>query len=514
MAMCADFERRGVVESAPLIFLEYDAAILGLQNADGIQSQKRRQDALRSSGQAGATKLWRTEMMMRRVRVAVLAIVAVGVVALLSGARVSAQKSATAKSPGSAGERTATIDMNLVKPEAEGFSSERLENFHTLMQGVVDRKELPGAVTILARHGKIVDFRVYGVKDLESGAKLEKDSIFRDFSMTKPVTAVAMMILYEQGKWLPTDPISKYIPEFKDLKVFKDVDAAGNMVVEEPKHAPTMGELMTHTAGFTYGFFGNTTVDKEYAKQDVMNSKSLQEFIDKLAKIPLMYQPGTKWSYSASMDVQGYIIEKLSGKSLPDFYAEHIFKPLGMKDAGFFVPADKRDRFVTLYQGAANEPLKPMNGRFNYESQPGMPSGGGGMVSTAEDYFRFASMLANGGELNGVRIISPESVKLMSSNHLAPNLLTGEFGIGMHVMRQGYGYGYNCAVMFDPPMAGFPDGKGEYFWDGAAGTWFWIDPTNDVVFVGMIQRMLGPASPNVEYFSRSTIYGALVEPKK
>jgi len=189
---------------------------------------------------------------MRRVRVAVLAIVAVSAVAL-GGVRVSAQKNAGGKAAG--GERTPTIDMNLVKPETVGFSAERLENFHALMQGTVDRKELPGAVTILARHGKVIDYRVYGVKDLESGAKLEKDSIFRDFSMTKPVTAVAMMILYEQGKWLPSDPIAKFIPEFEHLKVFKDVDAAGNMVVEEPKHAPTMGELMTHTAGFTYGFF-------------------------------------------------------------------------------------------------------------------------------------------------------------------------------------------------------------------------------------------------------------------
>jgi CubicO group peptidase (beta-lactamase class C family) len=445
--------------------------------------------------------------------VAVVAIVAVGVAALVGGSRVSAQKNAGGRAAGSS-ERTATIDMNLVKPEAEGFSAERLENFHALMQGVVDRKELPGAVTILARHGKVIDYRVYGVKDLESGAKLEKDSIFRDFSMTKPVTAVAMMILYEQGKWLPSDPISKFIPEFEHLKVFKDVDAAGNMVVEETKHAPTMGELMTHTAGFTYGFFGNTPVDKEYAKQNVMGSKSLQEFIDKLAKIPLMYQPGTKWSYSASMDVQGYIIEKLSGQSLPDFYAEHIFKPLGMKDAGFFVPAEKRDRFVTLYQGSEKEPLKAVKVGGPYDAAPGMPSGGGGMVSTAEDYYRFASMLANGGELNGVRIISPESVMLMSSNHLAPHLLTGEFGIGIHTMRVGFGYGYNCAVVFDPAAAGLSDGKGEYFWDGAAGTWFWVDPTNDVVFVGMIQRMLGPGSPNVEYLSRSTIYGALVEPKK
>jgi CubicO group peptidase (beta-lactamase class C family) len=459
------------------------------------------------------TGLSDAEMKMNRVRVAMLAAVA-GAIVMVGGARVSAQKNAGGKGAGGGAERTATIDMNVVKPEAEGFSSERLENFHALMQGVVDRKELPGAVTILARHGKVIDYRVFGVKDLESGAKLEKDSIFRDFSMTKPVTAVAMMILYEQGKWLPMDPISKYIPEFKDLKVFKDVDAAGNMVVEEPKHAPTMGELMTHTAGFTYGFFGNTPVDKEYAKQKVMESKSLQEFIDRLAKIPLMYQPGTKWSYSASMDVQGYIIEKLSGQSLPDFYAEHIFKPLGMKDAGFFVPAEKRARFVTLYQGSEKEPLKAVKFGGDYETAPGMPSGGGGMVSTAEDYYRFASMLASGGELNGVRIISPESVTLMSSNHLAPHLLTGEFGIGSHTMRAGFGYGYNCAVVFDPPTAGLPDGKGEFFWDGAAGTWFWVDPTNDVVFVGMIQRMFGPGAPNVEYSSRSTIYGALVEPKK
>jgi CubicO group peptidase (beta-lactamase class C family) len=452
-------------------------------------------------------------MRMMRMRAVAFAMVAVWCAGGL-GVSVSAQKTTPAKGTGGGAERTATVDLNLVNPKTVGFSTERLENLHKLMQGTVDRKELPGAVTILARHGKVVDYRVYGVKDMESGAKLEKDSIFRDFSMTKPVTAVAMMILYEQGKWLPMDPISKFIPEFAHLKVFKDVDAAGNMVVEEPKHAPTMGELMTHTAGFTYGFFGNSPVDKEYSKQDVMNSKSLQEFIDKLAKIPLMYQPGTKWSYSASMDVQGYIIEKLSGQSLPEFYSEHIFKPLGMKDAGFFVPAEKKDRFVTLYQGDGKEPLKPIKARFDYDAQPGMPSGGGGMVSTAEDYFRFASMLANGGELNGVRIISPESVALMSANHLGPHLLTGEFGIGIHQMRAGLGYGYNCAVVFDPPMAGLSDGKGEFFWDGAAGTWFWVDPTNDVVFVGMIQRMLGPSSPNVEYLSRAAIYGALVEPKK
>jgi CubicO group peptidase (beta-lactamase class C family) len=414
--------------------------------------------------------------------------------------------------------RTAgTLDRSLSKPESVGFSSERLERLHALMQGVVDKKQIAGIVTILARHGKVVDYRAYGQRDMASGAPMTKDTIFRDFSMTKPVTGVAMMILYEQGKWLPSDPISKYIPEFGHLKVFKGVDAAGTTIVEDPAHAPTLHELMTHTAGFTYGVFGTTPVDKLYQSAGVLQSKSLQEMIDKLAKIPLLYQPGTRWVYSVSMDIQGYIIEKLSGQSLPDFMQQNIFKPLGMKDAGFFVPAEKRNRFVTLYHANERGELVveapgPGFGR-DYSAQPTMPSGGGGLVSTAEDYLRFAEMLGNGGELNGVRVLSPAAVRLMSSNHLAPSLLTGEFGIGWQIMRPGFGYGYDCAVIFNPPEANLPDGQGAFFWDGAAGTWFWVDPTNEIVFVGMIQRLLGPGSPNLEYLSRSAVYQALVDPK-
>jgi CubicO group peptidase (beta-lactamase class C family) len=411
-----------------------------------------------------------------------------------------------------------TLDLSLSKPESVGFSSERLERLHALMQGVVDQKQIPGIVTILARHGKVIDYRAYGQRDMASGAPMTKDTIFRDFSMTKPVTGVAMMILYEQGKWLPTDPISKYIPEFAHLKVFKGVDAAGNVIVEDPVHAPTLHELMTHTAGFTYGLFGNSPIDKLYQSAAVMHSKSLQEMIDKLAKIPLLYQPGTRWVYSLSMDIQGYIIEKLSGQSLPDFMRQNIFEPLGMKDAGFFVPAEKRNRFVTLYRPNEQGELiadNTLGGRAgDYSVQPTMPSGGGGMVSTAEDYLRLAQMLGNGGELNGVRILSPAAVRLMGSNHLAPNLLTGEFAIGLQTIRPGFGYGYDCAVVFNPPEADLPDGQGTFFWDGAAGTWFWIDPANDIVFVGMIQRVLGPdLSPNLEYLSRPAVYQALVNPK-
>ena len=222
-----------------------------------------------------------------------------------------------------------------------GFSSAKLENLHGLIQGEVDRKELAGAVTILARHGKVVDFRTYGDRDLETRAPMTKDTIFRDYSMTKPLTGVAMMELFEQGKWLPWDPIAKYIPEFANLKVFAGVDATGKPILVYPDHAPTMAELMSHSAGFSYGW-GHTLVDKMYQDLGVMNSQNLKEMIEKLAKIPLNYQPGQGWTYSASMDIEGYIIEKLSGETLPEFMRQHIFTPLGMLDAGFYVPAEKR----------------------------------------------------------------------------------------------------------------------------------------------------------------------------
>lgn len=404
------------------------------------------------------------------------------------------------------------LDMSPVKPESVGFSSERLERLHALMQQVVDDKQISGIVTILARHGKIVDYRAYGVKDFSTRAPMTKDAIFRDFSMTKPVTGVAMMILYEQGKWLPDDPIAKYIPEFAHLKVYKGVDSEGKMIREDPAHPPTMRELMSHTAGFTYGVFGDTPVDKMYQASQPLQSENLQQMIDKLSKIPLLYQPGKAWVYSLSVDIQGYIVEKLSGQSLPDFMAQHIFKPLGMRDAGFFVPAGKRSRFVTMYQTNKKGELVALPTNDD-ATQPTLPSGGGGLVSTAEDYYRFAQMLANGGELDGVRVIAPSSVRLMTSNHVPIELLTGQFAIGLQTMRPGFGYGYDCAVEFDPPEANLSDGKGTFLWDGAAGTWFWVDPTNDIVFIGMIQRILTAGGPQLEYQSRSAVYGALVDPK-
>jgi CubicO group peptidase (beta-lactamase class C family) len=410
------------------------------------------------------------------------------------------------------------LDLTVNKPESVGFSSERLERLQALIQGEIDQKQLAGAVTILSRHGKVVEYQTYGQRDIATAAPITKDTIFRAYSMTKPVTGVAMMILYEQGKWLPSDPISKYIPEFTHLKVFKGNDAEGKMILVDPDHAPTMRELMTHTAGFTYGSQGNTMVDQMVRDAKVMQSQNLQEMIDKLAKIPLLYQPGKGWTYSPSMDIQGYIVEKISGKPLPDFMRDNIFVPLGMKDTGFYVPTDKRGRFATNYKGTPDGGITPTaaggGAPTDYATEPTMPSGGGGLVTTIEDYYRFASMLANGGELNGTHILAPSTVKLMTSNHVPASILTGEFGIGQSVIRPGFGWGYDCAVIFDPLEANLSDGKGTFFWDGAAGTWFWVDPTNDIVFVSMIQRMSSPDNHTFEYKSHVVVDQALVDPSK
>jgi CubicO group peptidase (beta-lactamase class C family) len=410
----------------------------------------------------------------------------------------------------------AAAELTIGNPESVGFSSDRLEKLHSLIQNEIDQKQLAGAVTILARHGKVIDYRTYGERDREKSVPMTNDTIFRAYSMTKPLTGVAMMILYEQGKWLPWHPISEYIPEFDHLKVFRGFDASGKMVLVDPEHPPTVAEVMSHSAGFSYGFT-QSPVDAMYHDKKVLQSANLHEMIEKLATIPLNYQPGTRWQYSVGMDIEGYMVEKLSSQSLPDFMQHHIFEPLGMKDTGFFVPREKRARFAVNY-GAKDSHLEPVNpgGSMptDYSEQPTLASGGGGSVTTAEDYYHFAQMLANGGEFAGKRILSPDTVKLMSSNHLPPSLLTGQFAGGQHVMRRGFGYGFNVAVIFDPPEAQLSDGKGTFLWDGAAGTWFWVDPTNDVVFVAMIQRMSSPDNHSIEYKSHAAVYGALIDPSK
>lgn len=398
--------------------------------------------------------------------------------------------------------------VEITKPEDEGFSSERLQRLEKSMHTQVDSKKLAGTVTLLAKNDKLIHVDVYGQQDIAKKTAMQQDSIFRIFSMTKPITAVAMMILYEEGKWLPSDPIEKHIPEFKNLMVYAGKNKDGSLLLEKPQHAPTMGELMTHTAGFGLGFL-NSPVNELYTKADLFNAPNFKDFINRVAELPLDYQPGTQWEYSISSDIQGYLVERLSGVPFEQFLQNRIFKPLDMNDTSFSVPKTKRARLATTYQPDQNDFLQPMWNDEKELSAPIMPSGGGGLFSTAEDYWHFAQMLLNDGTFNGKKILAPSTIKLMSTNHLSQKLRNGSFGIGPYLMQPGLGFGYSMGVLDEPLKVNKTVGDGTYFWIGAAGTWFWIDPTNDVIFIGLSQRwMLAPGMPNLEDITQALVYQA------
>lgn len=392
-------------------------------------------------------------------------------------------------------------DLPTAKPESVGMSTQRLGRLKSEMQALVDRNQLPGVVTMVAKDGRIVEFEVAGKRDVESGAPLQKDSIFRIYSMSKPITGVAMMLLFEEGKWQLNDPVSKHIPEWANLKVAKVNPQNGSVTQVAPDHAMTMRELMSHSGGLTYGVFGSTPVDKMYTEANVLDrDATLQAMVDKLAKIPLLLQPGEKWQYSVSVDVQGYLVEKLSGQPFPEFLKQRIFDPLGMKDTAFYVPPEKMNRFVSFYTYDKDRKFVPHPGVPDFSKPPGAPSGGGGLVSTAMDYMRFCQMLLNGGELDGKRLLSPLSVQLMRSNVLPANART---------MGPGTGFGLDFAVVEDPVAAGGYYGEGTYYWGGYAGTWFWIDPVHKLIVVGMIQHR-GDGLPDVRGLSRNLTYQSIV----
>ena len=366
--------------------------------------------------------------------------------------------------------------------QAAGLSAEGLAAVDAAIGALIAAGELAGASLLVARGGQVVHRSLQGLKDLARGEPLARDTIFRIYSMTKPVMAAAMMILHDRGLWAPDDLVAKHLPEFADVRM-PDGSASAT--------PPTMRQLMTHTAGLSYGFDGSDPVDRAYFLAHLWQSADLAEMARKLAALPLAYEPGTQWRYSIAMDVQGAILEKLTGRTLPDFMREEIFSPLGMVDTDFFVPAEKMARLATLYRHSKRRALVEVEGPFRRDASriPKVPSGGGGLHATIDDYARFAQMLLNKGELDGVRILSPQAVALMTANHLSDDLVAGGFGIGQQQLRPGFGYGFNGAVFYDPPLAGSKVGRGTYLWDGAAGTWFWIDPENDLLFVGMIQRM-------------------------
>jgi len=418
---------------------------------------------------------------------------------------------------------TPVLALPRAKPEDAGVSAERLKKLDEHMQAMVDHGQVAGGVTLLARHGRIVHAKTFGHRAL--GAEpMPFDAIFRIRSETKPVTGVAMMILYEQGLWQLDDPISKYVPEFANLRIANGVDATGQPILAPISRQPTMRELMTHTAGFAYGLADdpNSPADQAYYRAGVLQSSSLNDLVQKVSGLPLFSEPGQLWRYSVAADIQGYIVEKLSGESLPVFMEEHIFAPLGMKDTAFYVPEQKLGRLAALYDAdpQTGKLVPAVEGAWRDVSRlPAAPSGGGGLVSTAGDFARFAQMILNKGELSGIRILKPESVALMTQNHLPAGFVVTTNGTAGVLkpgpkpfpFAAGMGYGLDMAVAVDPAASGAPVGAGTVSWGGSAGTWFWIDPVNDLFFVGMIQR-LGGVGPGLDAQSRTLVYQALERP--
>ncbi len=418
---------------------------------------------------------------------------------------------------------TAAAAMDLApasSPEALGFDRARLAKLDAHMARVVGQGRVAGMTTLLARHGKVVSFKTHGKQSLATGAPMTEDTIFRIYSMTKPITGVAMMILFEEGKWRLDDPVTRFVPEFKNLKVMTGLDSAGRPILEDIKRPPTMREIMSHTAGFGYGLQDEHPVDKMYREKRVLGSVGLKDMIDRTATIPLVTQPGTAWRYSSSVDIQGYIVEKISGQTLGQFMEQRIFRPLKMTDTAFFVPAGKASRLSAVYAanretGKIEEADQALGSEMpTYLSPPAMEAGGHGLVATTMDYARFAQMLANGGELDGARILSPATVELMGTNAIPASALVSSNGSVGTRFNEAVGFGLDFLVIKDPRSAGTLEGKGTMSWGGAAGTWFWVDPTNDIVFVGMIQRMGGSGGDDLGGVSRTLVYQALVDPSK
>jgi len=342
--------------------------------------------------------------------------------------------------------------------------------------------------------------------------------------MSKPITGVAMMQLYEHGKWQLDDPITKYAPELAGLKELTwdtddkvVTDADGKPVLTSPKKPATMRQLMSHTAGFGYGLAGDDPVNKAFRSERVLGSRDLDEMMKKVSAIPLLYEPGTKWSYSVAVDIQGYLVQKLSGQKFGEYLAAHVTGPIGMTDTAFYVTPDRKARFADVYhwdrQSNGLVVNAPPAGRGGFEDPARLESGGGGLVASTHDYARFCQMLLDKGEIGGKRILKAETVKLMAQNHIG----------GLHVAVDGtrpqpgaeaVRFGLDFAVYVDPKTAGLPYGNGTFYWGGAAGTWFWIDPVNDLAFIGMIQMQGGnrPGGLNFRGESANLVYAALAPP--
>lgn len=388
-------------------------------------------------------------------------------------------------------------------PEEVGFSSERLNRIDTVLKADIAKGQIPGAVALIARKGKIAYFRNFGMRDKEKGVPMEKDSIFRVFSMSKSAVAVAAAILLEEGKISLSDPVAKYIPSFKDVQVGEiKKDEGGKEIVSlvKPVNVMTIQDLLRHTSGLSYWFYPPKAIQDLYLQAGTknMDDLTLAEVCDKLAKLPLVAHPGTRYQYGHSSDVMGRVVEVASGKSLDQFFAERIFQPLKMKDTGFMVKGSDAGRLVFLDPKALlyTDPTKPIK----------YLSAGGGLVSTAMDYARFSQMLLNGGQLEGKRLLGPRTVAFMTADQLGP---LGNRDDGLYLPGRGYGEGFEFYVRLDAGRAYFLGNVGEFYKGGAGGTVFWVDPKEDVVAVFMVSAP--DYREHYRYVIKNLIYQAILK---
>jgi CubicO group peptidase (beta-lactamase class C family) len=407
--------------------------------------------------------------------------------------------SALAKQPAS------VVELPTSKPEKVGMSSEKLALVKPALQQFVDDGKVAGAIAIAARRGKVVLFEAVGLKDTDTKEPMQKDSILRFYSMTKPITSVAIMMLVEEGKIGLDDPISKHVPEFSGLEVFVNKTDDG-FETEDLSRAPTVRDLLRHTAGLTYGFFGSTPIDRQYLLKGVLGREDdLQTMINKVSTIPLLFQPGTKFNYSVATDVLGHIVATVSGQRLDEFLRERVLDPLDMRDTGFHVPKEKQNRFASNHETAngGGQQVSDAAATSRYLNPPKLYSGGGGSVSTARDYMRFCQMMLNKGELSGQRLLKAETVEQMTKNQLSRNAFPMQMG---GVPRKGVGFGLGFSVVVED-QSDAPDGV--YGWGGAASTHFWISPSDDLAVVVLSQHM--PFSPQLESAVKPLVYDAIVK---
>ena len=385
------------------------------------------------------------------------------------------------------------------KPESLGLSPGRLRQMSDAFKREIDKGTLPGATVMVARRGQIGWFEALGKQSPAAAAPMAQDSIFRIFSMTKPIVSVGIMMLLEEGHFILNDPVAKFIPEFADQKV--GVENHGKLELVPPKRPMTIQDLLRHTSGITYDHTGNSLVQQLYQQSRLRSRKiSNAEHAALVASLPLKCQPGAEWNYSRSTDILGRILEVVSGKTLSAFLTERILAPLQMTETAFHTGAENAGRLAEAF------PTDPWNGDkvqlFNMLEKPVMESGGGGLVSTTMDYARFCQMLLNGGVLDGVRIVGRKSLQLMASNHLGPHVK-----VDSPLMPAGHGFGLGFAVRTDQGMAPFPGSVGQFFWSGMAGTFFWIDPAEDMFAVFMMQ---GPGQREyIRSVLRSLVYAAV-----